>query len=692
MAHLLRSLLAVLGLGMAIATALPASAQMQLSGNNHVNASLIAESSAPKPGGSTELAIYMQPEKGWHGYWENPGDAGLGMSLKWSLPSGASVEKLRYPVPDTLVIAGLMNHVYEGEHAPLITLRIAPGVPVGTVMRISAEAEWLACSDEVCVPESATITTTVTVGTGAVDPSQKNRFDDWRRLIPAPLASGARFEIDEQRFRMAIPFPRTMSLDDPHFFIRSNGVLRYSADQVFSRQGDVLLMETELAGAPSGPVSGVLKMDDSNGIELTAARGEVALPSPTDQPTAEKGGLIALLLTAIAGAVLGGLLLNVMPCVFPILSLKALSLARAGGDERRARQDAMAYSFGVVVTCIGLGIAMLALRAGGEEIGWAFQLQEPRIIFALLLLVTAMAFNLAGLFEFSALTAGGSLASRGGAAGSFWTGALAAFVATPCTAPFMAAAMGSALILPAPAALLVFAGLGLGLAMPFLAIGFFPGLRRILPRPGPWMEIFRKLMAVPMFLTATALIWLLGQQSGTDAMAFGALGVLLMTLGLWWAGQKQGLGSSAKLPFTLAVLISVAATGFAPLEVATSRTQNAAKAGEILPSESFSISRLAQLRSSRTPVFVYFTADWCITCKANEATAIQRQKTADAFRKEGVVVLKGDWTTRDPEITRFLGLHARSGVPLYIWYEPGKDPRILPQVLSSQALIRLARR
>lgn len=681
---------ALLGAFLLAGFALPASAQPLQRGPNNITVTLVAESEAPSPGSTIDLAFAMTPKSGWHGYWENPGDAGLGMTLTWELPKGVTAQALRYPVPETLIIAGLMNYVYEGPYAPLVALKIDPSLATGTRLPISVKADWLACTDEICVPESATLTTSLTVGDGAVSKAALTKFDGWRQRLPAPLGSKATYQLTGKTIRIAIPYPADGAVAAPYFFARTDGAINYRAAQSFFRQGDTLIVETEASGAASGALDGVLRIGEHLGLELVAEPGVVApggerLIDAT--PTEASGDTLTLLLTALGGAILGGLLLNIMPCVFPILSLKAISLAKAGGDERAARRDALAYTAGIVLVCVGLGAILLALRAGGEQIGWAFQLQDPRIIVALLLLVTAISFNLAGLFEFGTVSAGGSLAAKPGAAGSFWTGALAAFVATPCTAPFMAAAMGSALILPVPAALLVFAGLGVGLALPFLAIGFVPQLRRRLPRPGAWMATFRRVMAVPMFLTALALAWLLGQQTGNDGVLWGLAAAMLLAMLLWWFGARQRIGRSAWLPLAPAVAIAVAAIMLLPMD-GGSPAQAQASTGT-LPTQPFSEAKLADLRASNTPVFAYFTADWCITCKANEAAAIQRDATATAFKKAGVAVLEGDWTRRDAAISRYLEAQGRSGVPLYVWYAPGKSPVILPQVLTVETLTGL---
>ncbi len=449
-----------------------------------------------------------------------------------------------------------------------------------------------------------------------------------------------------------------------------------------------MVIETDAAanGGSLNSVEGVLKLGGGTGLSLKAVPGSVpASATPLRLAGAQPAPGAAAVPAALLGALVGGLLLNVMPCVFPILSLKAISLAKAGGDEASAKREAIAYMAGAELICVGLGAILLGLRAGGEAAGWAFQLQEPRVILALLLLMTAVALNLAGLFQLPALTGGGRLADQGGSAGAFWTGALAAFVATPCTGPFMGAALGAALMLPAPVALAVFAGLGLGLALPFLLLGFVPALRRRLPKPGAWMARLRRLMSVPMFLTALALAWILGRQAGVDGMAIGLAAAMVMGLALWWVGRKQGSRGSwvPMAPAALAAAVAIVLVPAAATEpaMATSRT--------LLNSEPFAEARLGALQQEGRPVFVYFTADWCVTCKVNEKGALERDQVAKAFADKKVAVLVGDWTRGDAAIGRFLQKLGRSGVPLYLYYEPGKPVEILPQVLTPSRLVSM---
>ena len=652
-----------------------------LAAPNNIAAELVAEGPG-EPGGTVWLAFSMKPAPGWHGYWRNPGDAGLGMSTVWALPAGASAGELAYPVPTTLLVSGLMNHVYKGAYAVLVPLRLPADATAGARLPVAVEAQWLACTDTICVPERARLEASVAVGT----PASSARFDRWRAALPAPLGSDAAFALTDKGVRLAIPLPAKVPLDAPHFFTGEDKVADYAAPQAFFRKGDTLIVELARAKfAPQSPdlLTGVLRLNPAgDGLEIAAKPG----PVPTGGTRLESAGSgLPALPWLLLGALAGGLLLNIMPCVFPILSLKALSLARAGESEAEARVEGLAYTAGVVLACAALGALLLALRAGGAQVGWAFQLQEPLVVAGLLLLAVAITANLAGLYEFAVPF----FAREGAPQGAFATGLLAAFAATPCTGPFMAAAMGAALLLPPLPAMALFAALGLGLALPFLAIAFVPALRRRLPRPGPWMVRFRHWMAMPMGLTALALVWLASRLGGTGfALAAGALAAVLV-LALALAGRRQRAGRSALALVSGAVALVLA--GGALGLPATVRAPSVAGSG-ILPSTPFSEAALAKARASGQPVFAWFTADWCLTCKVNEQVAIERTEVRDAFAGSKVTVLRGDWTRRDPEITRYLTAQGAAGVPLYVWYPAGGGaPEVLPQVLTPAMLVERAK-
>ncbi|HEX8534587.1 MAG TPA: protein-disulfide reductase DsbD domain-containing protein [Allosphingosinicella sp.] len=655
----------------------PVAAQQE--GGVNLLVSLLPGAKEAPAGGSIPIAFVMKPKPGWHGYWKNPGDAGAEATIAWTLPQGVTVGELRYPVPERLIISGIMNYVYEHDYALLADLKLAPGVAPGTRLPLKAKLDYLACTKEICVPESAEVSAEIVAGAAGSAVVRDVRFDAFEAAMPKPIGTDGRFVVEDGRLRIGVPLPAAVAVADPYFFPLEYGSLDHGAVQSVSRKGDLLIVETK--AGPNGTrlttIAGLLKIGESQGLLLTAKPGAVpAAGEPIGTAGSEGGSGAGVIFAALAGALVGGLLLNIMPCVFPILSLKALSLARAGGDERAARREALAYTLGVVLVCLALGGLLLGLRAGGAAVGWAFQLQDPRVILILLLLVTGIALNLAGLFELPAIGGGDKLAATGGAQGAFWTGALAAFVATPCTGPFMGAALGAALVLPTAAALAIFAGLGLGLAIPFLLLGFVPALRRRLPKTGSWMNRLRRILSVPMFLTALALAWILGRQAGVDGMALGLCAALLLALGLWWVGVRQGR-PRAWLPLVPALAAALAVVLILPLEAPAG-----AKAPGVLNSEPFSEAKLAALRGEQRPVFLYFTADWCITCKVNEKGVLAREDVTTRFKERNVAVLAGDWTRGDAAIGRFLAQHGRSGVPLYLYYAPGQEAKILPQILT----------
>ncbi len=616
------------------------------------------------PGGEVDLAIVMHTTPGWHGYWSNPGDAGKPMTLDWTLPAGWAVGSMRYPVPSKLLVADIPNFVYEKDYAVLLRLK-APATATGT-QHLSAKMNWLACTEEICVPEKGMVS--LDVATGAVatpDP----RFDAFRRALPRPLAATAQFAISGTKLRLAIPLPASASIGEPYFFPLTDGPIDYAAPQTFKRQGDMLIVELQRRRGDPVAIDGVLALGDGRGLELHAVPGSV--------PSAE-GPKVNAVLLAILGALVGGMLLNLMPCVFPILALKALHLAKSGGGKH----DSLAYAAGAVTGTSALGAVLLAIRASGTAAGWAFQLQDPRTILILVLLATAITLNLLRVFELPVV------GSEANPTGSFSTGALAAFVATPCAGPFLGAALGTALLLPAAGSMAVFAALGSGLALPFVAIAFIPALRSKLPRPGAWMATFQRILAIPMALTAAACLWLLWRQGGISALLAGLVAIAMLTAALVFAGRNQRLGRPAvSLPvilFLIAALAPISGLGRGELAVVGRPPAGA---------EPWSEEAVARAQAAGHPVFVDFTADWCLTCKVNEAGAINRESVRTAFRKAGVVEFVGDWTNGDPAITRFLDSRARAGVPLYLWYEPGKpEPEELPQVLTQSMLSERANR
>ncbi|MBD2841233.1 thioredoxin family protein [Erythrobacter sp. KMU-140] len=659
--------------------AVPVSAQDEARaaryGDDNISVQLVADG-LPVAGEEWMLALRFVPSAPeWHGYWSNPGDAGQGMMLQLDLPEGWEMGEALYPVPDRLLISGLMNHIYEGTYAVLVPVTVPADAEIEGLPDVTGFVEYLACTDRVCVPQDAVLSA-----------GQGGEFTRWRAEIAPLLDATGAFEITGARLRIAVPLPAAVDLPQPHVFVANERLVDYAAVQTFMREDDTLIAEIpldEFGTGEAGALEGILAFGDGAGVRFEAMGGDV--PAGGDVIAGPIGMETPPLWTLILGALAGGLLLNIMPCVFPILSLKALSLARAAESEAKARSEGLAYTAGVVLACVGLGALLLALRAAGEQVGWAFQLQEPSVVIVLLVLATVITVNFAGLFELPSL----SFTQGGEPGGAFATGLLAAFAATPCTGPFMAAALGAALLLPTGLALMLFAMLGLGLALPFLLIGFVPALRSRLPKPGPWMETFRKIMAIPMGLTALALIWLTVQLGGRGFGLFALVMLFGIVLALGVVGRLQKAGKMAWPAFALVAAPFLIFGAFAlPSSYAAPGSQ---------PSESihqpiaFSNEALAEARASGQPVFLWFTADWCVTCKVNESVAIEREAVRAAFEEAGVITMVGDWTVRDEEITMFLTDRGAAGVPLYLWYAAeGDEPEQLPQVLTPDLLVEQA--
>jgi thiol:disulfide interchange protein/DsbC/DsbD-like thiol-disulfide interchange protein len=655
-----------------------------------VKAALIAQSSRPAPGQSLPLAIAIEPPRGWHIYWQNPGDSGYAPRFSWTLPEGVTISAPRHPVPKRMVIGGIAMNVHEGRTVLVADVAIAAKVPLGTALPLGGTIDLLVCSQESCVPDTVTLSQKLVAGDGAIDPPARSLIMAAQGALPQASDAQARYKLSGQTLTMGLALPAPVPENRLELYpVAPDGGVIGPVRLDRAQDGEVLI-SAPLGTARADSFKQVMLVErrPDTGVAhawlVSASPGDPFSVVP-DDTAAGMARLIAPVLAPLAAAVLGGLLLNLMPCVFPILSLKAMALVRSGAGKREARTEALGYLVGAVGTMVALGAAVLALRAGGEAVGWAFQLQNPGVVAVLLLLVAAIAFNLAGLFELPAL--GFATLGSEGFVGGVATGALAAFVATPCSGPFMAGALGAALILPAIAGLAIFAGLGLGLALPFLVIGFWEPARRRMPRPGAWMTVLRHVLSVPMFATALGLAWLIGQQSGVGAMTAALGGVVVLGLALWLTGarQRKMLPTWPAMPGVLAALaLAVFGVGAFALAPATARAS-----AEIVP---YSASRLSGLRAGNRPVLVFATAAWCLTCKVNEATSLNAQTVRDAFRRRGAVMMEADWTRSDPEVTRLLTEHGRAGVPLYVWYPAHGSAQILPQVLTPDMVRGLVER
>ena len=662
-----------------------------------VKARLAAETGAIAPGQTVWLALHLEMLPGWHVYWRNPGDSGLPTEIAWTLPAGFAAGDISWPAPKRFVVGAIGNYGYGGSVDLLVPITAPAGLRPGAALPIEANATWLVCAD-ICIPGEAKLTVDLpaVAAPAEPDPAVATLFAAARERLPRPAGFAASFAASAAELRLAIPAAALAGVASPEaaFFPITPSLIDAAAEprQEMRPDGiDLLLRRTGGPAAAALPRSldGVLVLRGADGAErayaIAAAQTAVA-PAPSDAAAAS-GWWQALLL-----AFIGGMILNLMPCVFPILSLKLLGLT-AAVHRAEQRRHGLAYAAGVILSFALLGGVLLGLRSGGAAIGWGFQLQSPVVVALLAYLLFAMGLSLSGVAEFGVALAGGAggigrFAERTGLAGAFATGVLATIVATPCTAPFMGAALGFAVIAPPPQALAVFAALGAGLAAPVVLASAVPGIARLLPRPGPWMLWLKQLLAFPLYATVAWLIWVLMQQIAPANAFFALLGLVLVGFAVWIfgrtrvaepAGRRIGIGLATA---GIAAAVAVAAT----LAPAVGPAAASATSGS-LAYEKFSAARLERLAAERQPVFVNLTAAWCITCLVNEKTALDSETVRRAFAEREIVALKGDWTRQDPEITALLRKFGRSGVPLYLLYDRTGTPALLPQILTEATII-----
>jgi thiol:disulfide interchange protein DsbD len=694
---------------------LTSQAAYALSGNtvatDNVKARLVSEVSAIAPGQSFWVALEFNIRDGWHTYWRNPGDSGQATQLKWQLPPGFTAGDIVWTTPHRFEIPPLVNYGYAKHAVHLVNITAPKELQVGTPAVLSAKASWLVCSD-VCIPEDANLQLKLPVNAqpGAVDATDTALFTAARSELPSAELAATTARIQNGRLVISLgkewgaTLPQIKSLA---FFPYGDGGIEYAAPQILSRHGDAVELSMKLGYQPprAGMIRGVLLATERSGNDTVTVPMEIAarFSGPGANPraggprfapaagNAEKTS--ASLPVLLLFAVLGGLILNLMPCVFPVLSIKAIGLVEQARKHPAAvRTKGVVFAAGVVSSMLCLAAVLLALRAGGEQIGWGFQLQSPLFVTLLVYLLLAVGLNLSGVFE-----VGGGLAGVGDGLtqgdsyrAAFFTGVLTTLVATPCTAPFMAFAVGAALTQPPVIALCIFAALGLGLALPYLLLSFAPWMRRALPKPGAWMDTLKQFFAFPIYASAAWLLWVLAQQTSSIGLGAALAGAILIALAAW-AYQKSKSSStvgraSALVTATLAVLLAVVLpVRFAGVAAASSSAsaRGAQTADEWQP---YDAAKVAELNAAGRPLLVNFTASWCLTCLVNERNAFADPAVQAVFREKGVTLMKGDWTKRDPAITQALASFGRAGVPLYVVYnsKPGSsDPVILPQLLSA---------
>ena len=657
----------------------------------HIKAKLIAQSLSVAPGGDDYVALDYTPTKGWHTYWQNPGDTGLAPKFTWDLPDGISMADPQFQPPALLPTQGLMSYGYDGRNILLLKLHNGSHFSAGDALPLHAKVDFLVCAD-VCVPESMNISLKLKVGA----PSDSADAATVKQAITGLPKPGPAGTVDIANGQVEFGFPIAgAEAKGAYFFADQNDVVLYPETQTpdVGSGGFALRTKAPNPALPDSDLSGVLKLADGTAYQVALTRAPLAasvhgLGAPSD--AAGQGGWLVFFI-AVGGAFLGGMILNLMPCVFPILSMKLMSLTRAGHDHALARKESLFYGAGAIASFVVLALLLGIAKALGQSLGWGFQLQSPYVTAFLAVVIVLVALSMGGFFE-----VGAWLQKLGGniqidynrpLLAAFMTGVLAVVIAAPCTAPFMGPAVGFALTQGGFVSFFVFIALGLGFALPFVALTWLitlvPAVARVLPKPGDWMISLQRALSVVMCLAAVWLIWVYSQQVSQIGLLCLVAGLAMIVLAVI---NKITLAKYAP-PVLVAlgvILLIVGASQPAP-----PTRPAAAKAGH-LPIVAFDTDRLAQLRAADTPVLVDLTAAWCVTCKVNEVGALADPATVKAFKDTGTVYMVGDWTNQDARISHYLSLYGRSGVPLYVYYGKGNAaPQVLPQLLQTDAVVKV---
>ncbi|GAA0565090.1 thioredoxin family protein [Rheinheimera aquimaris] len=658
----------------------------------HLQAELVSEYQQVQPGQTLQLALHFVPDEHWHTYWQNPGDSGLPTQLSWTLPEGVSAGAIKWPTPQAIAVPPLVNYGFEGQTILLSDLTVASDYQADT-LPISLKVDWLVC-EEVCIPAEAEFSLVLPVAAKAVLAEDAvSLFQQAQQQLPYPINVSGQFDVSGGAFSAVLDIPTIQPISA--FFVAATELVDHAAPQQVTLNGEQLLLQqplnTYFSVAPQQlDIVLITTANKAYSVQLQQTRSagtEILITQGQQDPTA------LWLILLLAGA--GGVLLNLMPCVFPVLSLKALSIAGHGQVRRQQQLQALWYSLGVVMSFVMLAILLIVLRSAGAAVGWGFQLQNPYLVALLVYLLFALGLSLSGVVQFGLglMNTGSAVADSGGSRGAFFTGVLAVVVASPCTAPFMGTALGYAVSQEAAIALLIFAALGFGMALPFLLLALVPGFSRVLPKPGVWMDTLKQWLAYPLYLSAVWLLWVYGRQSGVDAQAMLLIGVVCIAAACWLWGRRQLslAGNGSVMLAAVLLLLALALPGFAPYQ--QRNPTDTATADQSW--QSWSADTLSELRQQGKPVLVNMTADWCITCLVNERVALSSDSTKAALALYDVTYLKGDWTLRDAAITEYLRLYQRDGVPLYVLYWPGQQPEVLPQILTPdtvpQTLARLSR-
>tara|TARA_R110000868_G_scaffold331140_1_gene592116 strand:- start:9196 stop:11346 length:2151 start_codon:yes stop_codon:yes gene_type:complete len=675
-----------------------------------VEASLVSDRSVAAPGESFHLGLRQIMPDGWHTYWRNPGDNGMPTTISWDVPDGVVIGDIVWPAPEEMQLAeNMMDYGYHGEVVLPVTIRLDADYADGS-LPITAHASWLVC-EVICVPEERTLSLTLPAAAQSAPDSDgqwmiQAALDAVPQTAPgvtariASNASAVVLEIEGGDFAATPPLWHELT-----FFPYDSGLIEHSAEQRIDpamADGVRLVLAPGFQAASASPAgrSGVLRYTLGEGnaarevsVEINAVTDPaIVMPAASGATTDTAGsagtpGAIPVAAPGLAGLILlafaGGLILNLMPCVFPILSIKVLQFVETAHDHpRQVQRHALFFLAGVILSFVALAVVLVALREFGLPVGWGFQLQVPVVIAALTLLLFAIGLNLLGVFEIgtSLQGVGGGLAEKPGAQGAFYTGILAVVVAAPCVGPLAAGALGLALTQPVIVVVLVAAAMGAGLAAPFVLISFVPALQAFMPRPGLWMTQFKQFLAFPMFASVIWLSWVLTIQSGPSGMLLLGIAMLGLSMAIW-ARKQDGLGWTI---LAVIALLTALTASFAIARLPAATNAPSLSAGE----EVWSRERVAELRAQGTPVFIDVTAAWCVTCQVNKLGALSDAAVIAAFEGYGVVEMRADWTNRNDEIAALIAEHGQAGVPLYLVYPADGGPAVvLPSVLTRDIVI-----
>jgi thiol:disulfide interchange protein DsbD len=657
----------------------------------HVKVDLLADTMAVnRTGQDFQLGLHFQLDPGWHIYWLNAGDSGEPPKVQWKLPASmqpSDIGPMQFPVPQRLPLGPLMDFGYEGEVLLPFAAHFHPnGVVAGPSLPIEANIRWLVCS-QVCIPGKGTVALLLPLqsGMGQANPQTVALFQHAQQTLPRPLPADANVTVAQNARQFILTVHGLRGLPQGHaaagveFYPFEQYLVANAAPQKIKTLADGLRIEVQKD--PNAPalqqIHGLLKLPDGTGYEFTAP-----ITAATSAPPAPEQGLARIALLAF----LGGIILNLMPCVFPVLFIKGLALVQSSTEERKhMRLHGLMYTLGILVSFWAIVAVLLLLRAGGSQIGWGFQFQSPGFVSFIALLLFFLGLSLAGQFEIglSLTSAGGALAQKSGHTGSFFTGVLATLVATPCAAPFLGVAIGYALVQPALVTFFIFTALALGLAVPYLLLTLQPAWTRLLPRPGVWMEYLKQATAIPIFGTVIWLVWVFAQVAGENAVAFLLAAFLLAAIAGWTLGRWP-----ARAVSTVAAIFLLALALWLPITAARHLAPPTGHAGPTSTSRlqwrPYSAQALTAYRAQGKAVFVDFTAAWCLSCQVNERVVLDREDVQQAFIQSGVVLMRADWTNHDDAITEALAQLGRSSVPDYALYTggPSSAPRMLPEVLT----------